>query len=369
MTEQPTEPTATPLLQLDRARKDFGRKGGWFRGTDTRLTAVDDVSFSLQRGESFGLVGESGSGKTTLGRLVVRFERPTSGKVWFEGRDVNDLRGRDLKRFRRRVQMIFQNPFSSLNPRRSVRDTLAAGYAIHRIASGKEREVQMAELMERVGLRPDMLDRYPHEFSGGQRQRVVIARALSVGPDFVIADEPVSALDVSIQAQILNLMKSLQEDFRLTYLMITHDLRVVSFFCSRIGVMYLGRLVETGPRDAIVSRALHPYTRALISSAPMGDTRRRVARSIVRGEIPSGHDMRHGCVFSDRCWLKQALDNPDRCEAERPALREVERGRFAACHFAEATQASLADTLEGSPPLVDPAVPAEASLGPRPGVW
>ena len=234
--EEPGEASAAPsLLQLDGVRKDFGKSGGWLRGRNTLVRAVDDVSLTLERGESLGLVGESGSGKTTLGRLVLRLEKPTSGMIRFEGRNIGELRGDDLKLFRRRAQMIFQNPFSSLNPRRSVRNTLGAGYAIHQIASGAERERRMVDLLERVGLRGDMLDRYPHQFSGGQRQRVVIARALSVGPELIVADEPVSALDVSIQAQVLNLLKSLQEEFELTYLMITHDLRVVSFFCRRIG--------------------------------------------------------------------------------------------------------------------------------------
>jgi len=235
--QESTKTSEAPLLHLDRVTKEFGRRAGWLRGTDTLVTAVDEVSLTLHRGESFGLVGESGSGKTTLGRLVLRFERPSSGTVMFEGKNINELRGAYMKLYRRRVQMIFQNPFSSLNPRRNVRDTLAAGYAIHGLAKGKERERRMAELLERVGLRSDMLDRYPHQFSGGQRQRIVVARALSVGPELIVADEPVSALDVSIQAQVLNLLKSLQEDYHVTLLMITHDLRVVGFFCARIGVM------------------------------------------------------------------------------------------------------------------------------------
>ena len=244
------EASAAPsLLQLDGVRKDFGKSGGWLRGRNTLVRAVDDVSLTLERGESLGLVGESGSGKTTLGRLVLRLEKPTSGMIRFEGRNIGELRGDDMKLFRRRAQMIFQNPFSSLNPRRSVRNTLGAGYAIHRIASGAERERRMVDLLERVGLRGDMLDRYPHQFSGGQRQRVVIARALSVGPELIVADEPVSALDVSIQAQVLNLLKSLQEEFELTYLMITHDLRVVSFFCRRIR-----RDVPGPPRRAGIPR-------------------------------------------------------------------------------------------------------------------
>jgi oligopeptide/dipeptide ABC transporter ATP-binding protein len=342
---------APDLLRLDEVTKDFGRRAGWLHGTDTRVKAVDAVSLTLHRGESFGLVGESGSGKTSLGRMVLRFDRPSSGSVIFDKSNVNELRGADLKRYRQRVQMIFQNPFSSLNPRRTVRDTLAAGYAIHEIATGKEREGRMAELLERVGLRADMLDRYPHQFSGGQRQRIVIARALSVGPELIVADEPVSALDVSIQAQVLNLMKSLQEDYELTYLMITHDLRVVGFFCTRIGVMYLGRLVEIGARRDLLSQPLHPYTRVLISAAPSGNVHLR-ARAIVRGEIASSFQERQGCVFSNRCWLKKALGNPARCEAERPPLRELGSGRLVACHYAESSSSPLRT------PLTEPAVVA-----------
>ena len=326
---------AGPLLRLTGLRKEFGRPGGWFRGRNTLITAVDDVSLELKRGESFGLVGESGSGKTTLGRLVLRFERPTSGSVEFEGLDVTSMRGHEQQEYRRRVQMIFQNPFSSLNPRRSVRDTMASGYAIHRIATGDDRDRRMLELFDRVGLRGDTLDRYPHQLSGGQRQRVVIARALSVGPDLIVADEPVSALDVSITAQVLNLMKSLREDLGLTYLLITHDLRVVSFFCHRIGVMYLGRVVEVASRENVIERPLHPYTRMLIGAVPSGVPGSRGVTPFVRGEILADSETRHGCVFSNRCWLKKTLGDPPQCNTERPVLREVMPNQWAACHFAE----------------------------------
>jgi oligopeptide/dipeptide ABC transporter ATP-binding protein len=342
--------TQTPLLELQNVHKEFGRPGGWLRGADTRLIAVDDVSLAVFRGESFGLVGETGCGKTTLGRLALRFDTPTSGRVLFDNADIRTLRGERVKRFRRRAQMVFQNPFSSLNPRRSVRQTLSAGYDIHRIAKGEDRKQRIEELLHRVGLSPDTMDRYPHQLSGGQRQRVVVARALSVGPELVVADEPVSALDVSVQAQVLNLLKSLQEELDLTYLFITHDLRVVNFFCSRIGVMYLGRLVEVGRRDAVVSRPRHPYTRSLTAAAPSGDPRTRRATPMLQGDAAEVRQSREGCVFSSRCWLKQALGNPERCEQERPVLREVTPDEWVACHFAEET-VNVAAGMAGSSEL------------------
>ena len=353
-----------PLLELQGVRKEFGKPGGWLRGVDTRVVAVDDVSLTVYRGESFGLVGETGCGKTTLGRLVVRFESPTSGRVLFDDVDIRTLRGESAKQFHRRAQMVFQNPFSSLNPRRSVRETLGTGYKVHRIANGEARTQRMAELLERVGLNPDTLDRYPHQLSGGQRQRVVVARALSVSPELVVADEPVSALDVSVQAQVLNLLKSLQEDFALTYLLITHDLRVVNFFCTRIGVMYLGRLVEVGRRDRIVSRPLHPYTKSLTSAAPSGDPQHRRAKPMLQGDATDVRQSRTGCVFSSRCWLKQALGNPERCETERPVLREVVQDSLVACHFAEETDAVAAGIAAFSrPPDLELGVVPVASSG------
>jgi oligopeptide/dipeptide ABC transporter ATP-binding protein len=329
-----------PLVELDHLSKEFGRRAGWFRSGDSRVLAVDDVSLTIFRGESFGLVGETGCGKTTLGRLVLRFEQPTSGTVRFDNADVTSLHGDQLKTFRRQCQLIFQNPYSSLNPRRSVRDTLSDGYEVHDIASGTERDQRMTELLGHVGLNPNILDRYPHQLSGGQRQRIVIARALSVGPRLVVADEPVSALDVSVQAQVLNLLKSLQEEFALTYLLITHDLRVVNFFSTRIGVMYLGRLVEVGPRGVVVTRPVHPYTRALISAAPSGDPAQRREKPMVEGDIEQSSQRIDACVFSSRCWLKRALGNPKRCDTERPPLREVGPGSWAACHYAEDSSAA-----------------------------
>jgi oligopeptide/dipeptide ABC transporter ATP-binding protein len=330
---------AESLFAVDDVSKHFGHLAGLLRGEATLVRAVDGVSLEVARGEALGVVGESGSGKTTLGRLLMRFDRPTSGRIRFEGRDLATLHGQDQRVFRRRVQMVFQNPFSSLNPRRSIRDVLSAGYRIHGLASRRTLDAELTSLLQRVGLHESMLDRYPHEFSGGQRQRIVIARALSVSPEVLVADEPVSALDVSIQAQVLNLLRSLQRDMHLTVVLITHDLRVANFFCDRIGVLYLGRLVELGPRSVIVDRSFHPYTRMLLSAAPSGDPAARPVRRIVRGEVGQAEPPRDACIFSPRCWLREQLGRPERCVTEAPAPRPIEGGHFAACHFAEDVEA------------------------------
>jgi oligopeptide/dipeptide ABC transporter ATP-binding protein len=252
-----------------------------------------------------------------------------------DGVDVGSLHGRDLRAFRHKVQMIYQNPFSSLNPRRSVRDALSSGFVIRRTPRGPARERALAELLQQVGLHWSMLDRYPHEFSGGQRQRIVIARALSVGPAVLIADEPVSALDVSIQSQVLNLLMALKRDRGLTVMMITHDLRVAHFFCDHIAILYRGRLVELGERAVISEHSSHPYTRMLMSAAPSGDPNVRATRPWVRGEIDFGDSHRDSCIFSGRCWLREQLGEPDQCTTERPPLRTVAKGHVVACHFAE----------------------------------
>jgi oligopeptide/dipeptide ABC transporter ATP-binding protein len=328
--------------------KRFGRAGGWLQRRDSLVTAVDDVTLALRRGEALGLVGESGSGKTTLGRLLVGFEQPTAGEVQVEGRDLSSLGRAERRAHRRTVQMVFQNPYSSLNPRRTIRDTLSAGYRIHGLARGAALNDELAQMLDRVGLHASMLDRYPHEFSGGQRQRIVIARALSVGPQVLVADEPVSALDVSIQAQVLNLLRSLQEEMHLTVAMITHDLRVANFFCDRIGVLYLGRLVELGEKSVIVERSYHPYTRMLMSAAPVGDPDVRPVRRLVRGEIDTSPPDRTGCVFANRCWLRRELGNPERCVAEVPEPRPVAGPHLAACHYAEEVE-SRSEAAAGEP--------------------
>jgi oligopeptide/dipeptide ABC transporter ATP-binding protein len=323
------------VFELEAVSKEFGPRANIFGGNAAHVQALDEVSLEIFKGEALGLVGESGSGKTTLGRLLVGFERPTRGRIMMDGVDVGSLHGRDLRAFRHRVQMIYQNPFSSLNPRRSVRDALSSGYLIRRTSRGAERERALAELLQQVGLHWSMLDRYPHEFSGGQRQRIVIARALSVGPSVLIADEPVSALDVSIQSQVLNLLMALKRDRGLTVMMITHDLRVAHFFCDHIAILYRGRLVELGERRVISERSSHPYTRMLMSAAPSGDPDLRAARPWVRGEIDFGEPHRDSCIFSGRCWLREQLGNPDQCTSERPSLRSLENGHVVACHFAE----------------------------------
>jgi oligopeptide/dipeptide ABC transporter ATP-binding protein len=337
------------LFSVEGVGKDFGHLGGILRGGATLVRALEDVSLEVARGEVLGLVGESGSGKTTLGRVLMRFERPTAGRIAFEGRDLASLRGADLLAFRRRVQMIFQNPFSSLNPRRPIRDVLASGYRIHGLARGRALDEELVSLLGRVGLHESMLDRYPHEFSGGQRQRIVLARALSVGPEVLVADEPVSALDVSIQAQVLNLFRSLQQEMHLTFVFITHDLRVANFFCDRIAVLYLGRLVEIGPRGVVVDRSFHPYTRMLLSAAPSGDPDARPVRRIVRGEIGQADPAREACIFSPRCWLREQLGRPERCVTESPEPRPIEGGHLAACHFAEEVEAR-SDALDEAEP-------------------
>jgi oligopeptide/dipeptide ABC transporter ATP-binding protein len=336
------------LFELKGVSKEFGPRTKFFSVNATSVQALDDVSLEIYKGEALGLVGESGSGKTTLGRLLVGFERPTRGQIIMDGVDVSSLRGRDLRHFRHNVQMIYQNPFSSLNPRRSVRDALSSGYLIRRTPRGSARESALANLLHQVGLHGSMLDRYPHEFSGGQRQRIVIARALSVGPTVLIADEPVSALDVSIQAQVLNLLMSLKRELGLTVMMITHDLRVAHFFCDRIAILYRGRLVELGDRTVVSDRSLHPYTRMLMSAAPSGDPDARTARPWVRGEIDFREPHRDSCIFSGRCWLREQLGDPDRCTSEHPPLGILENGHGVACHFAEEVESRARQIETGS---------------------
>jgi peptide/nickel transport system ATP-binding protein/oligopeptide transport system ATP-binding protein len=304
------------------SRSDLlGRPRAWVR-------AVDDVSFTIRRGETFGLVGESGCGKSTLGRSIVRLEKPQSGQVLFEGADVLAKRGRDLKRTRRDLQVIFQDPQGSLDPRMKVRDLIAEGLVWQGTLGRAERADRVAELAELVGLRTEHLDRHAHEFSGGQRQRVGIARALALRPKFVLADEPVSALDMSVQAQVLNLLRELQDDFGLTYLFIAHDLAVVEYISDRVGVMYLGRLVEVATAADLYADPRMPYTRALLSAVPgIAGGRERI---VLRGEVPSPLDPPSGCRFRTRCWRAESL-----CAEQEPALREVVPGHWAACHFAE----------------------------------
>jgi oligopeptide/dipeptide ABC transporter ATP-binding protein len=313
------------LLQVENLVKHFAVKGGVVR-------AVDDVSFEVHRGETVGLVGESGCGKTTTGRCILQLERPTSGRILFEGQDLAALDERSLRALRRRVQVIFQDPYSSLNPRMTVGQILAEPLKVHGIVPDKAaRAARVNELLAQVGLLPQHARRYPHQLSGGQRQRVGTARALAMEPSLIVCDEPVSALDVSIQAQIINLLEDLQRRLGLTYLFIAHDLSVVRHISDRVVVMYLGRIVEVADRKSLYEAPVHPYTRALLSAVPIPDPRLEAQRerTVLRGEVPSALKPPSGCVFHPRCPLAEA-----RCSAQVPRLREIRPAHLGACHLA-----------------------------------
>jgi oligopeptide/dipeptide ABC transporter ATP-binding protein len=307
--------------------------GGMLRGPTRVVRAVDGVSFDVGRGETLALVGESGCGKTSVGRTILRLQEPTSGSALFEGEDIFSLDRPALRRLRRRMQIIFQDPYSSLNPRMTVGDAVAEGIRIHRLAQGTEVGRRVAALLEEVGLDPSFAGRYPHEFSGGQRQRIGIARALAVEPAFIVCDEPVSALDVSVQAQVINLLSDLQRDRGLAYLFIAHDLAVVRQIAHRIAVMYLGRIVEQGPAEEVLHAPRHPYTVALLSAVPEPQPIRRRSRIVLGGDPPSPTQPPPGCPFHTRCFHPK---RDERCRTERPALRAI-AGTDAACHYAEST--------------------------------
>jgi oligopeptide transport system ATP-binding protein len=320
------------LLEVRNLVKHFTVGGGLFGGQPGLVRAVDGVSFSIRRGETLGLVGESGCGKTTTGRCILQLERPTSGQVLFEGRDLTTLDGRALRAVRRRIQVIFQDPYSSLNPRMTVGEIIAEPLAVHGIvttAAGRRDRVR--DLLNRVGLLPQHGTRYPHQMSGGQRQRVGIARALAMEPTLIICDEPVSALDVSIQAQIINLLEDLQAEFGLTYLFIAHDLAVVRHISDRVAVMYLGKVVEMADRKTLYDEPLHPYTKALLSAVPIPDPELEARRQhiVLRGEVPSPLNPPAGCVFHPRCPVAE-----ERCQTVVPELREIRPGHWAACLLA-----------------------------------
>jgi oligopeptide/dipeptide ABC transporter ATP-binding protein len=292
------------------------------------VRAVDDVSIEIERGETLGLVGESGCGKSTLGRVMLRLLEPSAGHIFFEGRDIAHLSERQLRPLRRRMQIVFQDPYSSLNPRMTVRATLAEALRIHGLVkSGSEEEQRVASLLERVGLRPEHMRRYPHEFSGGQRQRIGIARALAVEPTFIVADEPISALDVSIQAQVVNLLGDLQDELGLSYLFIAHDLSVVEFISDRVAVMYLGRVVETARSEDLYNTPRHPYTQALLASAPVPDPSRRREHAPLKGDVPSPLDPPRGCTFHPRCPIAE----PGLCDAGVPPLVQLGKQHQVAC--------------------------------------
>jgi oligopeptide/dipeptide ABC transporter ATP-binding protein len=324
-----SDPTIkSALVRVENVVKYFPAGGAFGRSV---VHAVDDVSLAIAPGETLGLVGESGCGKSTLGRVIVQLYPATSGHVYFKDQDLTKLRGEKLRRIRQQVQMIFQDPYASLNPRMTVGDIVGEPLGNFGIARGRKAEQKVQEVMRVVGLNPGFVNRYPHEFSGGQRQRIGIARALILNPTFMVADEPVSALDVSIQAQIVNLMEDLQAKFNLTYLFIAHELAVVRHISDRVAVMYLGKIVEIGPSDAIRSKPLHPYTKVLQSSVPVPDPDLEAARKpiLLKGEIPSPVNPPPACRFHTRCPIAQKI-----CSEVEPPLEMKESGRFAACHFA-----------------------------------
>jgi oligopeptide/dipeptide ABC transporter ATP-binding protein len=316
------------LLKATDIRKHYPVKSAGFGGRKGLVRAVDGVSLSVEPGEVYGLVGESGCGKSSLGRVLLRLEDPTSGSVAFEGIDLGTLKGKSLKQFRGQAQIIYQDPYSALNPRQKVGDIIAEPLAIHGQGSRNERNDRVNWLMQVVGLRSGQARRYPHEFSGGQRQRIVIARALALQPRLILADEPVSALDVSIQAQVINLLQELRTRFGLTYIFISHDLSVVEYICDRVAVMYLGRLVETADKETFYTKALHPYSQALLSAAPRPVPGGAQQRIVLKGDVPSPINPPPGCTFHPRC--REAADT---CKTSRPELRKVEPGHWVACHM------------------------------------
>ena len=320
------------LLHVDDLKMHFPIYRGVFQRQVGAVRAVDGVSFDVKRGETLGLVGESGCGKSTTGRTILQLYKPTAGSVTFEGTDIIKLKGEQMRQMRRKMQMIFQDPYASLNPRMTVAQLVGEPLIVHNAATGAEISERVAHLLEIVNLNPAFATRYPHEFSGGQRQRIGIARALALQPSFIICDEPISALDVSIQAQVVNLLEDLQEQFNLTYLFIAHDLSMVKHISDRVAVMYLGVIVELATRDELYSKPLHPYTQALLSAVPIpdpvADAKRK--RTILQGDVPSPANPPSGCRFRTRCPIAEAV-----CAETRPEFREIRPGHFVACFFAE----------------------------------
>lgn len=319
------------ILELKDVKKYFPIRSGFFQRKVGDIKAVDGVSFSLKRGETLGIVGESGCGKSTAGRMMIRLYKPTDGRILFKGQDISGLSEEKLRKsVRKNIQMVFQDPFASLNPRKTLRSIIKEPFQTHHMYSMSERNERVEELLAKVGLHPSFANRYPHEFSGGQRQRIGIARALTLNPELIIADEPVSALDVSIQAQVINLMEELQEEFNLTYLFISHDLSVVRHISDRVGVMYLGKMMELTDKHELYGNPLHPYTQALLSSVPV--TRKKDAvkreRIILKGELPSPANPPKGCVFHTRCPMAKPI-----CKEQIPAFEEAAPGHYVACHL------------------------------------
>jgi oligopeptide transport system ATP-binding protein len=324
------------LVEVDDLMVHFPIRSGLFKTVKGTVKAVDGVTFEVRRGETLGLVGESGCGKSTIGRAMIRLREPTGGTVRFDGVDLTSLKSGALRRMRRRMQIIFQDPYGSLDPRMTVGSIVSEPIETHRLAKGAAKKERVAELLRLVGLDPNYVKRYPHEFSGGQRQRIGVARALAVEPEFIVCDEPISALDVSIQAQVLNLLTDLRSRLGLTYLFVAHDLSVVKHISDRVAVMYLGKIVEIGPPEQLYAGPGHPYTRALLSAVPVPDpvSERKRKRVILKGDVPSPVNPPPGCRFHTRCWLYERLGEPENCRTIDPPLDAIDGQHRAACHYA-----------------------------------
>ncbi|UFJ62634.1 ABC transporter ATP-binding protein [Brevibacillus sedimenti] len=320
-----------PLLEVKGLKKHFPIKSGFFKKTKGYVKAVDGIDLQVFPGETLGIVGESGCGKSTTGRTILRLLEPTAGEVWFDGKDLARLSKEEMRRMRKDLQMVFQDPYASLNPRMTIKQILMESLAVHNIGTREERLATIEEMIEIVGLRKEHLNRHPHDFSGGQRQRIGIARALVVKPKLIIADEPVSALDVSIQSQILNLLKDLKKEFNLTLMFISHDLSVVKHLCDRVAVMYLGRVVEIADKRTLFDNPSHPYTRALLSAVPVAKPRQKRERILLTGDLPSPANPPSGCTFHPRC-----PHATDLCKTKAPSLADIGGGQFVSCHLVHA---------------------------------